>query len=130
MTDLLMTAYDYLDYLRNNEKYQAYIKLNKEVKSEFKEEFANLAKAKKAFEEVLEYGKNHPDFKTAANHYSSLSKTLYSKPKLIEQVKLNQDLENNINEFLKSLTNLISDNIPILNELGIVSKKGGISCGC
>lgn len=130
MTDLLLLAYDYLDYLRSLDNYQTYLKLNKSIKETYKSEFEELNKAKTSFEAVLEVGRHHPDFKDVSKTYSNLSKELYSKPDLLKQVKINQELESRVNTFLKDLTNLISKNIPILNELGIITNKGGVSCGC
>lgn len=130
MTEILLSAYDYLDDLRDNPKYIEYIKLNQEVKITFKEEFLKLAQAKKAFEDVLEYGRNHPDFKKVSAEYSNISKELFSKPMLRKQLSLNNEIESLINEFLNEIVNEISPNIPVLNELGIISNKGGFSCGC
>lgn len=130
LTNILLSAYDYLDELRENPKYIEYIKLNKEIKTVFAEEFKELDNCKKAFEEVLEYGRNHPDFKKVSSEYSKISKELFSKPLLRKQLALNNEIESLINNFLNEIVSEISPNIPVLNELGIISNKGGFSCGC
>lgn len=129
MTEILLGAYDYLDELRNNPKYQEYIKINQEIKIIYKKDYEKLAKAKQAFEEVFEYGSNHPSFKELASNYSLISKELFSKPELKKQLRLNNEIEIMINDFLKQVVNEISPNIPVLNEFGFVSLKKGGNCG-
>ena len=130
MTELMLLAYDYLDNLRSCEKYQKYIEVNKQVKEKHSADFSKLAETKKKFEEVLEYGNHHPDFREMAKKYSNMSKEVYSIPLIKQQMDQNKEFEARINKFVSELTGCISNHIPILNELGIVASKGGIMCGC
>ncbi|WP_162151096.1 hypothetical protein [Haploplasma modicum] len=129
MTNLTMLAYDYLDELRMDKNYIDYLKINKEIKENYKDELIKINEYKVAFEEVLSYGTYHPDFKEISEKYSNYSKELFSQPIFIEQLRLNTLIEHQINEFIKKITNSISSYIPYPNEYGMISKKGVNSCG-
>lgn len=114
-TKIINITYDLADELKTTETYQQMQKLDKIIKTKYKEELENYQQTFKKFDEVFSTGGvYHPDYENVSKPYLEAKKTLFTK----EEVKLYFQNERKINKVLKE----ISDNI----RKNITNYKGGI----
>ncbi|VEU81222.1 YlbF family regulator [Haploplasma axanthum] len=128
MTDLLLLAYDYVDEFKNKDYYQEYISLSKMIDDKYYDDLIKVNKIKEEYDAVLEYGRYHPDFKDVTKKYSEAKKKLFEIDDIKRYFELDRIIEEEINEFLNKVTSSISENIPVFNKFGFITKKGGSSC--
>lgn len=130
MIELNFLVDDYIDEIKNSAIYQDYVKLTREVNIKYQAEMDELVSLKTKLNEVIKIGKLHPDFKEVTSKYQLARTYFYEQDDVKLQISLEKALENEINNFIKTITMKISDYIPTVNELGFIDKKkGGPSCG-
>lgn len=129
MTNITMLAYDYLDELRKDKQYQQLLLLNNKINSGFCNEIKVFNKAKKKYEDVIQYGTYHPDFSEVTKEFSKRKMELYNLKEVKEYININNEIEKKVNSLLTTLAQSISTNIPVENELGLFS-IGGSCSGC
>lgn len=129
MTEFIELAYDYLDLLKENPNYIKLVSLNREVNLKYELEFNEFKTISKRFDEVMEIGTYHPDFRDVSKEFSRVKANLYEKPLIKEYLLLDKKIEQMINELLSEIAMAISPNILVKDQFGFI--KGGGSCeGC
>lgn len=129
MTEILMLAYDYVDEIKASNEYQRLLWLNDNLTKLYQEEIKAFKTIEKAYNEVMEIGIHHPDFKKVSSSFVEVKKNLYEKSEVKEYLALDRKIEVKMNQLLEKISTNISTNIPIKNEFGFF--KGGGSCnGC
>ena len=66
----------------------------------------------------------HPDFKKVTKQLSQEKRELYLKPEVIQYFELEKVFQDDLNLFLSSLSQSVSDYIKTPNKLGIVTQGG------
>src|SRR5690625_7595638 len=69
MTELILLIDDYIKDFKNTKTYQNYYKYYNKVNTTHKDSYDDMIEAKNKFEEVMNYGKLHPDFKNVSKEY-------------------------------------------------------------
>ncbi len=124
MTDVLMATYDYCDSIKKSTQYQMLKTLNQNIEKQYASEISAFNEAKRHYYEVMEQGGSyHPDFKETAKHLSQTKKTLYEKPEVMALIKLENELQNTLNDLIREVTLLISPYIKVPNEVGLIKEK-------
>jgi len=128
MTDIIMQAYEVLDEIKKDTRYQEIKHMDTYIIKHFNQEIEHFQKAKTHYDSIVkEGGHYHPDFKEAVKAYSEAKKTLYEKEEVKRYFELEKLIQDDINEFIQKLAQSVSPHIKTPNKLGIVSKGGG-SC--
>lgn len=128
LTDLITLAYDYLDEYRTKDYYQEFIKLSLEMDSKYGTEIKEFNKIKDIYDEVLEIGRFHPDFKEVTVKYRDAKVKLLSIEDIKRYYELDRLIEKELNQTFNLLNEYISPNIPVFNKLGFVSGNKGGNC--
>jgi cell fate (sporulation/competence/biofilm development) regulator YlbF (YheA/YmcA/DUF963 family) len=125
MTDIIIQAYRVLDELKEDPHYIKMKTLDRLIGERYPNEIQSFHQAKMIYDDVMATGGSyHPDFKQAVQAFSLAKTALYSKPEVIDYFQTEKAFELEINTFLKSMTDSISDHIQTPNKLGIVQKGG------
>ena len=125
MTDIIMQAYHVLDEIKNDTVYQSIKTLDRLIADQYKQEIKNFQEARKMYDQVMaDGGKFHPDFKKVTKQLSQEKKELYLKPEVIQYFELEKVFQDDLNLFLSSLSQSVSDYIKTPNKLGIVTQGG------
>ncbi|TNF08634.1 MAG: hypothetical protein EP317_02755 [Bacillota bacterium] len=128
MTDIILQAYEVLDEIKKDPRYQEIKKIDKIIMNTYQHEINHFSKSKEQYDEIMRQGGHyHPDFKEVVKTYSEAKNTLYSKEEVKRYFQLEKEIQDEINEFLITLSQSVSTHIKTPNKLGIVSKGGG-SC--
>ena len=128
MTDIIIQAYEVLDEIRRDPRYQEIKAIDQTIIQLFQQEIAHFRKTKEHYDEIMSQGGHyHPDFKEAVKAFSEAKNDLYSKPEVKRYFQLEKEIQDEINDFLIELSQSVSSHIKTPNKLGIVSKGGG-SC--
>lgn len=130
MIELMFLIDDYIDEIKETKLYKDYYSKTMLVETKYKKQKQELIDLKIKFDEVMKVGRFHPDFTDIAKEYQKVRSEYYSNEDIVLQKELEKNLQVTINNFIKTITNKISDHIPTLNEFGFVEKKkGGPACG-
>lgn len=130
MTDLIFLIDDYIMEIKESDLYNNYLIYSKKVNELYHLEFKELNNLNEKFNEVMKYGKYHPDFKDISKKYRDQRIKYYNFEEVILLKKYSKQLDEKISAFFNKLTKKISVHIPIFNELGMIeSTTGGLSCG-
>lgn len=130
MTDLILQSYHVLDEFKSSETYQQIIKLDQVIMKTYQVELDQFNQAKAAYDKVMqEGGPYHPDYKEAVKTLSETKKALYEKEEVALYMKLEKELQEEINQFLADITQLISPHIKTPDKYGIVKKGGSCHVG-
>ncbi|MDY0075154.1 MAG: YlbF family regulator [Acholeplasmataceae bacterium] len=125
MTDMIMQAYNVLDEIKTDPKFVEMKKLHQAIGMNYADEIKAFHDAKAIYDDVMSTGGTyHPDFKQAAKTFQEAKTTLYSTPEVTRYFQLEKALQDEINAFLKEMTDAISTHIKTPNKLGIVQKGG------
>jgi len=128
MTDIIMQAYEVLDEIKRDTRYQEIKQIDAHIIKHFNREIEHFQKTKVHYDSIMkEGGHYHPDFKETVLAYSNAKKTLYEKEEVKRYFELEKLIQDDINEFIQKLAQSVSPHIKTPNKLGIVSKGGG-SC--
>lgn len=128
MTDIILQAYEVLDEIKRDPRYQEIKHIDQMILQFFQDEINHFRKAKEHYDEIMAQGGHyHPDFKEAVKVFSEAKNTLYSKEEIKRYFQLEKEIQDEINAFLSELSQSVSSHIKTPNKLGIVSKGGG-SC--
>lgn len=127
MTEHILQAYNVLDEIKENPIYQEIKKLNQEMLDLYPKEIDAFQTAKTTYEDVMQTGGSyHPDFKQTVQKFSQAKLELYSKEEVKRYFKLEKQFQDEINQFLQTLTDSVSSHIAMPDILGITKKgKGG-----
>lgn len=129
MTEILMLAYDYVEDIKKTNEYKKLVWLNENLDNLYHDEIKIFKAKQKEYNDVLEIGIYHPDFKRVTAEFSKIKQTLYEKENVKEYLELDRKIELEVNTILESISKSISNNIPVTNKFGFI--KGGGSCnGC
>jgi len=125
MTDIIMQAYEVLDEIKNDSVYQSIKTYDRLITDKYSKEIQKFQEAKKKYEQVMaDGGKFHPDFKAVVKQFSQSKMELYQKPEVIQYFELEKTFEDELNGFMKELSQSVSDYIKTPNKLGIVTQGG------
>ena len=125
MTEIIMQAYQVLDEIKQEETFLEMKRLDHVIPIKYKTEIELFQAAKKVYDDVMATGGSyHPDFKKAVKAFSEAKTILYAKEEVSTYFQLEKTLQDDINAFLKTLTDTVSTHIKTPNKLGIVQKGG------
>jgi cell fate (sporulation/competence/biofilm development) regulator YlbF (YheA/YmcA/DUF963 family) len=125
MTDIIMQAYQVLDEIKQDQTYVEMKRLDKLIPQTYAKEIEAFQQAKKVYDDVMATGGSyHPDFKQAIKNFSEAKAVLYAKEEVSRYFQLEKALQDEINAFLKDMTDAVSSHIKTPNKLGIVQKGG------
>lgn len=130
MTNIYNLIDDYINTIKESSIYKEYVNLVNKVNKDYKDIYIELLNYKNKFDDVMKYGKHHPDYSETVKTYQNLRIKYYNNLDVKRMNELRKLIEEKVNNFLKEITNVISSNIPVINELGLMSNNfGGLSCG-
>jgi|SRR5690554_4238842 len=116
-TKIINKTYDLADEIKNSELYQEMKKLDKIIKTKYKNELQEYQKTFLLFDEVFSTGGvYHPDFKEVSSKYKTAKETLFIK----EEVRKYFACEQKLNEVLKEISDEIKNTVSSYNDF-----KGG-----
>lgn len=127
MTEIIDETYKMIDELKKQPKYKKLKELNIKLENKYGNLIKNYYSAKLKYDEITKEGSHyHPDFKEAAKNLSHHKEVLFEKPEVKEILKLEKEIELELNSLIREFTEVISKNIKTPNELGLISNiKGG-----
>lgn len=130
MTELILLIDDYIEDVKNSNSYKNLVKYNNIVNTKYKDMYNELINLKIKFDDVSKYGNHHPDYKEVSIKYRDIRVKYYNNEDVKLLKKYEKEVDLLVNSFLNELTKSISSNIPIINELGLVTNNlGGLNCG-
>lgn len=125
MTDIIIQAYNVLDELKQDPKFLEMKTLNLSIDEKYHVEVTLFHEKKNIYDEIMQQGGTyHPDFKKAVKEYADAKANLYTKPEVVRYFALEKAFQDEINEFLKTISESISEFIKTPNKLGIIQKGG------
>lgn len=125
MTDIIMQAYNVLDELKQDQRFIEMKLLNQRIGEEYALEVSLFHEKKMIYDDIMEHGGSyHPDFKKVVKDYAEAKANLYSKPEVVRYFALEKAFQDDINDFLRMMSESISDFIKTPNKLGIIQKGG------
>lgn len=125
MTDIIMQAYQVLDELKRDPKYILMKELDKKIGELYPSEINEFQRSKVIYDDVMATGgSHHPDFKQAVKRFADAKTVLYSKEEVSLYFQTEKAFQDEINDFLKEMTDAVSSHIKTPNKLGIVQKGG------
>lgn len=125
MTDIIMQAYNVLDELKNDPKYLLMKELDQKIGNQYQNEIKAFHDAKSIYDDVMATGGTyHPDFKQAVKTFAETKAILYGMPEVSLYFQTEKAFQDEINEFLKEMTDAVSSHIKTPNKLGIIQKGG------
>lgn len=128
MTEYIMQAYRVAEEIKDSLKYKRLKTLEKEIEETYKEHLKEFNQIKEVYYQILEDGgKYHPDYIKTVKTLGLAKQVLYEKQEVKEYFKLEQEIQSELNIFVKSITEIVSSHIKKPNEMGLLKEKGG---GC
>ncbi|HAX03965.1 MAG: hypothetical protein A2Y45_07370 [Tenericutes bacterium GWC2_34_14] len=125
MTEIILQAYIVLDELKQDPMFTEMKALDLYIMNTYQEEIKVFQNAKHIYDDVMATGGTyHPDFKKAVKDFSEAKATLYAKPEVSRYFQLEKSFQDDINAYLKTMTDTVSTHIKTPNKLGIVQKGG------
>lgn len=125
MTDIIIQAFHVLDELKQDSKFLEMKALNITIGEKYGLEVKNFQETKTIYDNILAQGGTyHPDFKNAVKDYAHAKSMLYGKPEVMRYFSLEKEFQDEINDFLRHISEYISPHIKTPNKLGIVQKGG------
>lgn len=129
MIKIINETYELVDKLIEKDNYKQLKKLNQKLNNLYPLLLKDYKDAKEKYDNVLDEGSHyHPDFKSVAKKLSEVKTILFEKEEVKNILKLEKEIELELNEIITNISNVISENIQTPNEIGLLrSKKGGCS---
>ncbi len=125
MTDIVIQAFLVLDEIKKDPKYLLMKQLDLQIGKLYPNEIKAFQDSKKVYDEVMATGGSyHPDFKDVVQKFSKAKSVLYGKNEVSLYFQTEKELQEEINSFLKEMTDSISSFIKTPDKLGIVQKGG------
>lgn len=125
MTDIIIQAFLVLDEIKKDPKYLLMKQLDLQIGKLYPNEIKAFQDSKKVYDEVMATGGSyHPDFKDVVQKFSKAKSVLYGKNEVSLYFQTEKELQEEINSFLKEMTDSISSFIKTPDKLGIVQKGG------
>lgn len=125
MTDIIIQAFLVLDEIKKDPKYLLMKQLDLQIGKLYPNEIKAFQDSKKVYDEVMATGGSyHPDFKDVVQKFSKAKSVLYGKNEVSLYFQTEKELQEEINLFLKEMTDSISSFIKTPDKLGIVQKGG------
>lgn len=126
MTNIILTAYDVVDEIRDSENYVELDNLNKYIKKNLKSIYQKYIDLKVKFDDILSKGgKYHPDFKEVSQQLLIEKNNFYNNEYVKRHMVLQRKLQKELNILSNQIGSSISNNLSTPNEFGfVVSKKG------
>lgn len=106
-TEIVLKTYDLVDEIKSSKVYVDLINLNKEIELKYEELLNEYHRKFKKFEEAFNIGAYYPNYKEILKEYQSIKTKLYYK----EEVRNYFKLEEELNEYLENLMSDIFNNI-------------------
>lgn len=125
MTDIIIQAFLVLDEIKKDPKYLLMKQLDLQIGKLYPNEIKAFQDSKKVYDEVMATGGSyHPDFKDVVQKFSKAKSVLYGKNEVSLYFQTEKELQEEINSFLKEMTDSTSSFIKTPDKLGIVQKGG------
>lgn len=125
MTNIIIQAFLVLDEIKKDPKYLLMKQLDLQIGKLYPNEIKAFQDSKKVYDEVMATGGSyHPDFKDVVQKFSKAKSVLYGKNEVSLYFQTEKELQEEINSFLKEMTDSISSFIKTPDKLGIVQKGG------
>lgn len=100
--------YDVADEILEKNNINDLKKLKLKIDTLYQKEIIDFKIARDDAQEVLKYGKYHPDFKSCMQQLSLTKTNLYKKEEVMKYLKLEKDIKQNIENFLNEVLDIIS----------------------
>jgi cell fate (sporulation/competence/biofilm development) regulator YlbF (YheA/YmcA/DUF963 family) len=125
MTEIIMQTYHVIDEIKNNNQIKRLNELKTIINDLYKIEVDSFNEAKTNYDFIIDQGGvYHKRYQEVAKNLSHAKSTLYQKQEVIEYMKIESNLQAELNDFLNQIAKTISKEIQTPNEFGIISKKG------
>ena len=117
-------TYELVDEIKNKSEYKRLIELKKMMEEDpsVNTLINDFNKMKVKYEEVLKFGKYHPDLKDVQKAFSKTKETLYNNEVVQEYKKLEKVLQSELDNISREIATSVSKRIKHPNELGLINK--------
>lgn len=121
---ILDKTYELIDEIKAKKEYQRLLELNEVIKKndKIKELINDFNKAKIKYDEVIKYGKYHPDLKQTQINLKEKKETLYENDIMKEYKSLEKQIQKELDIISIKLSQTISKKIKHPNEIGLINK--------
>ena len=121
---IIEKTYELVDEIKGSNTYKRLLELKKIMDNDnlVQDLVITFQKLNIKYEEVVKYGKYHPDLKTVQSSFSKAKEKLYTNELVKEYKQLEAELQNDLNQISRELAVNISRKIKHPNELGLVNK--------
>jgi cell fate (sporulation/competence/biofilm development) regulator YlbF (YheA/YmcA/DUF963 family) len=121
---ILENTYELINEIKSGKTYKRLLELKSIIEQD--EELVKLIekfnKIKTQYDEVLKYGKYHPDLKKVQIELSKIKETLYSNVIIVEYKELEKKLQSNLDLISSEIATSVSSKIKHPNEIGLINK--------
>jgi len=112
MTDIIMQAYHVLDEIKSDSVYQSIKTMDHLITQKYKDEIKRFRDANIAYDNIMsEGGTYHPDYKETVKIFINAKSDLYQKPEVIQYFEFERQFQEQLNLFLTSLSQSVSNHI-------------------
>ncbi len=122
--EIIDLTYDLVTEIKGSLEFKRILELKKVISqsSEIDDLIKKFKTLKNKYEEVIKYGKYHPDLKSVQNDFSIAKSQLYSNEIIREYKKLENKIQKKLDYVSENIAKSVSHKIKHPNELGLINK--------
>ncbi len=122
--ETLNITYDLVDEIKSQNNYKRLLVLKEEIdeNSEIQDMIFNFNKMNEKYEEVIKYGKYHPDLAKVQKEFSKTKELLYTNPVIKEYKTIEKEIQTQLDVISKEIALAISKKVRYPNEVGLINK--------
>lgn len=121
---ILENTYELVDEIKQEKSYLRLLELKSIIASneDLKNLIATFNKVKIKYDDVIKYGKYHPDLKKVQQELSKTKEILYSNDIISEYKKVEKEIQKNLDLISSEIAKSVSNKIKHPNEIGLINK--------
>lgn len=121
---ILDNTYKVIDEIKEKKSYKRLIELKSIINNDkdLNSLIQDFNKVKVKYEDVIKYGKYHPDLKKVQLELSKIKESLYSNVIIKEYKQLEKELQKTLDYVSSEIAKSVSTKIKHPNEIGLINK--------
>lgn len=121
----LMQSYTIADEIKTGDAFKRLVALKKQIDNDCSEEIKAFKYEEERYNDVIQYGTYHPDYKTVTLAFSQAKTKLYTHPLVKEYREIEKIIQQELDAFSRELAKAVSDHATAPNDLGLLK---GVGC--
>jgi cell fate (sporulation/competence/biofilm development) regulator YlbF (YheA/YmcA/DUF963 family) len=122
--EIIDLTYDLIAEIKGSLEFKRILELKKMISlsTEIEDLISEFKTLKTKYEEVIKYGKYHPDLKKVQNDFSIAKSQLYNNEIVKEYKNLEKEIQKKLDYVSESIAKSVSHKIKHPNEIGLINK--------